>query len=539
MDQITGGALDRKSMVCVDHESNLIIGGTYLGQSTTSIVYQSDTLLSGVNLTPDIVVFKLDAAGNLLWLKRIESSKDQTLYGIVADKTGHIVLNFKNTADATFQGHTMTPGTTIMKLYPNGDYEWHNTLTGMYNYQSNNLLTLDCVDNIITGGNTSFHLTGVPLDTVYNGQDPIILYEQEADSIGLNGAMYPPASTDVNLVVIKFLPDGSLFWLKQFPTEAVMADISAEFGTEIVFNGLMFGDTITLDTVTLIKNDPAAYYEYYYVKLNEEGTALWAHTYFDNAYPWDIRMAPGGSVYFSASFPFTTTYQSTTIQSNGYQDVLVGRLDPAGVFEWAHAVGDQYTNQKSILSVNKNGDVAISGHTSNTGDFGRKFDAQGNLLWVNPDNGDFGNNGTGPMAFDPEGNMWLIGWYNGDFSMGPYEYSIWGGPTYTFIAKFSNQDISGPLYTCMQTGATPATQLASAIPVRLSPNPAGASVEISGPATFSKIRIFSVDGKWLADIDPGVDPVVQIVLQGINPGLLFVECIDRNGQRSIQKLVKL
>ncbi len=539
MDEITGSSLTTKSIPAVDHESNLLLAGTYLHYGAQSLVVQGDTLLSALNTTGDIVLLKMNPEGGLIWLKRIESDNEQYLQAMVADKTGHIILRFSHSAEATFSGVSLPPGITLLKLDPNGAHEWHNTLNGMFSSQYYNMLSLDCFDNIITGGNTTLHSTGVPIDTFIWPPDTIIQYQLAPDSIDLNGALYPPAGYQ-NMVLMKFLPDGSLSWLKQFPADAYIADISAEFGSDIVLSGTLHqADTLTLDNVTLIKSDTAAGVLQFYARFTEDGTALWAHSYFENVYPWDIRKAPDGSIYAGTEYYLTTTYQGVTFQSNGVQDILLFKLDSAGAFQWGRSMGDQYTNQISRLSVNKKGDVAVSGFTINSGEMGRKYDAQGNLLWVNPDNGDSGNNGTGPMVFDPEGNMWLVGWFNGDFGMGPYEFSIWGGPTYTFIAKFSDQDIPGPLYTCMQTSAIFAATEQTQEPVRLSPNPAGTSIEISGSTAFSKIRIFSVDGKWLASIDPPAEPTLEVDLSGFEPGLLFIECVDQNGIRSVQKLVKL
>ncbi len=538
MDEITGGGLMRESYPAVDHENNFILGGTYLNHNNKSIVVQGDTILTGLNPSGDVVVFKFNPVGDLIWMKRVASSKFIYLDALVVDKTGHIILRFTNEAPATFGNVTLAPGTTLLKLDPDGAYEWHNTLSGLDFYYYHNRLSLDCFDNIVIGGNTTLHDTDIAIDTMIWPPDTIIQYQQAPDSIGLNGVLFPPAGYQ-NMVLMKFLPDGSPTWLKQFPANAFLSEISAEFGSDIVLIGKMADDTLVLDNVTLVKSDTAAYDEVFYAKVSEEGMAVWARTNFTNTSPWDIRLAPDGSVYASASFYLSTTYQNTTIQSNGYHDVLLLKLDSSGALQWARGIGNASTNQVGTLTVNKNGDVAIAIDNTNSIDMGRKYDAQGNLLWINPDAGDLGNNGTLSMAFAPDGSMWVSGWFNGDFSMGPYEFSIWGGPDYIFMAKFSDQDIQGPLYTCMQTGATSTAQAQEEAPVRLAPNPAGASVEISGPMAFSTIRIFSVDGKLLTRIDPAAEPTLEVDLSGFEPGLLFIECVDQNGKRTVQKLVKL
>lgn len=538
MDQITGSGLFRGCKPAVDHENNLIIGGTYLNHNTKSIVVQGDTIMSGLNPTGDVVVIKLTPQGELIWVKRITSSKFMYLQALVVDKTGHIIVRFNDEGPASLDNVIFAPGTTLLKLDPSGAYEWHNTLTGLDFYYYNDRLTLDCFDNILIGGNTTLHNTDIALDTMIWPPDTIITYVQAPDSIGLNGTLFPPAGYQ-NMVLMKFLPDGSLTWIKQFPTDAYLMEISAEFGSDIVLCGKMFQDTLVLDNVTLIGNDTASYDQSFYAKLSEDGTARWGGTYFSGIYPFDVRLAPDGSVYASTEFYLSTSYQNITIQSNGLQDILLFKLDSAGVFQWARNIGGPATDQVGLMSVSKKGEVAITSGNTNPIDMGRKYDAQGNLLWINPKSNDFGNRGPDLMVFAPDGSMWLTGWYNGDFSMGPYEFSIWGGPEYTFIAKFSDQDISGPLYTCMQSSATTVSPGPEEAPLRLAPNPAEGFVEISGPVVFSKIRIFNVAGERLADFASPAELPVHIDLAGFRPGLFFIECIDQNGKRSVQKFVKM
>ncbi len=268
------------------------------------------------------------------------------------------------------------------------------------------------------------------------------------------------------------------------------------------------------------------------MKTDPSGSVLWAQPYFTGSFSWDLQMAPDGAVYLGMEYYLSTSYGNIQIQSNGIQDILLYRLSTGGLFEWAKTVGGRTTNSRSVLSVNKKGDVTVSGFTFNVGEQVRKFDKLGNDTWSIPHSSGSGNQGAGECVFDSHGDMWHIGWFNGDFILGSFNYSIWGGTTYVHLSKYSAQDTVGIVPGCdVVSGLAPQIKSSQ---IQVYPNPAIDWIKFETDSKIKDICIFNALGH-LVRCHPGTSTFVT--LDGLAAGIYFAVLKMDTGASLIGKFI--
>ncbi len=507
---IGGGAFERHGFMVMDQDDNLVIVGNYTNnnsQNKRPIIYQGDTIYSDMAYR-EIVLIQLDKSGTIIWNKRIRSTYLIQVIDVVSDQGNNTNIVFENYQKCVFEGLEFDPGQYILQIDQAGAYKWHNKISGM-RIES---LTRDCADNIIVSGNTTWHST-VPLDTLIFGTDTIVVYQQASDSVKVGSQIFPPVG-ERNLILLKFDASGDFLWQKQFPGRFQTTVISATYSEEIVLAG-MFLDSVYIDSIFLSPVVPGNQHRSFCMKADAFGAVLWAHAYFDGSFTQDIQMAPDGSIYVGLSYYLTTVFDNNQFQSYGVHDILLSKLSNDGFFEWASSVGGPNSDLRCVLSVNKKGDVAISGYSFNSGEQVRKFDKTGSVNWAIPDGPGAGNQGSAECVFDRHGDMWQIGWFNGDFELGPYNYSIWGGPIYTYLSKYVDQDTSGTAPECKMVSNAPLIQPRQ---FGILPNPASDWIHFVTTSKITKIQIYSALG----------DPVIQctgtcdqINLGSLHDGIYF------------------
>lgn len=145
------------------------------------------------------------------------------------------------------------------------------------------------------------------------------------------------------------------------------------------------------------------------------------------------------------------------IPAPGSQNMYISKLDAAGAFVWAKAIGGQGMNEITGITTDSARNIYIAGGFSNSADFDpgtgtmsmnsnggstdifvAKLDSNANLLWVKAIGGS-GTDQATALAVDASGDVYVTGNFTGsvDFDPGLATYSLFGYNSDAFVLKLS------------------------------------------------------------------------------------------------------
>ncbi|WP_438007367.1 protein kinase [Sorangium sp. So ce321] len=165
-----------------------------------------------------------------------------------------------------------------------------------------------------------------------------------------------------------------------------------------------------------------------------------------------IAADAGGDLWITGHFRGTIDLGAVRLQGDGYADVFVARLDPAGEVLWARRFGDAEWQASVDIALDRAGNAFVTGTFRGAIDFGQgplrnpagedifvaKLDAAGNALWGKRF-GDGSEQGGSRVAVDEAGNVVVAGQYTGSLDLG--DGALRGAGRYDiFLAKL---DASG------------------------------------------------------------------------------------------------
>lgn len=204
--------------------------------------------------------------------------------------------------------------------------------------------------------------------------------------------------------------------------------------------------------------------EGYLAKFNSSGVRLWA-TYYGGASQDVIRGStcdPSGNIFIggysnSASGIATTGSHQPVLA--GSSDAFIAKFDNAGVRQWATYFGGSSADQGLAVTLDKTGNVYLSGYTSSTNNiatagshqttrgggqdaFLAKFSNSGSLLWSTYYGGSATDNGLA-LSTDSSNNIYLSGFTKSTTaiaSSGAYQTDF-AGMEDAFFAKFDSTGV--------------------------------------------------------------------------------------------------
>lgn len=382
--------------IALDANENVYTVGKY--RNTVDFDPGSSAILLTSNGESDIFIQKLDSNGSLVWVKSIGGSSFDYANDIVIDANGAIYITgvFKNTVD--FNPGTGTNNFTsngqydafVLKLNSNGDYEWCVTYGGG-GYDYGNSISLDSFGNIWVVG--SFRNTvdfnpgnGTSNKTAVGGSDIYVLKlnflgnfgsvntmggndNDEATALAIDpfGFLYvtgtfegtadfnPGNSTtnltsngDSDIFLIKLNFSGGLLSGKSIGSAESdgATDILVDNYSNILLTGY-FSSTMDCDPSNSTFNLTSLGYEdVFTLKLDNMGNLLWGKAFGNNNFNRgnSIAIDQDGNVYTGGFFRGICDIDPGTnvvpINSNGYMDIFLQKLDQNGDFLNAITIGD-------------------------------------------------------------------------------------------------------------------------------------------------------------------------------------------------------
>lgn len=162
----------------------------------------------------------------------------------------------------------------------------------------------------------------------------------------------------------------------------------------------------------------------------------------------DISIDGAGNSYITGYFTSACTFGSTTLLSNGIDDVFLAKTDVTGQYVWAVKAGGAGSERGLSIKTDAAGNSYITGYFYGSATFGSvtinsagaqdvfvaKYDNAGNCLWAKSAGGAGADIGNG-IAVDNNGNVAVTGEFAGTASFGATSLASMNGTTDVFTTK--------------------------------------------------------------------------------------------------------
>jgi hypothetical protein len=386
-------------------------GVAVLGDGTAVVVgYAYETMdLGGNSLPPgggaDVVIGKLDTAGNHLWSARYGGAGDQWVGDVVADGAGNLYLtgSFEGTLDFGGLSSPLTAASNwdgyVAKLDAAGVAQWAIQLgdTGATRPRS---IDVDGSGNVAVTGHFEGTLTlgsqasssgedgfvarldpngAVVWGTTFggNGDDRgrdvafdgnnLIVIGWFANSIDFGGGPEPTAGGNDGFVA-KLNGSNALEWLVTVGAlgDQYLNDLAMD-GTDVVALGDANGNLSILGQETAADMD-----DVFVVKLDTDGSLVWSQHYVgsEDQHTGGITVDGQGNVWFAVSHEGRVNYGGELVMSEGDDDWVIVKLDPDGAHQRSLRFGDNDDQDPVALGTDDQGNLVVAGECQHDIDFG-------------------------------------------------------------------------------------------------------------------------------------------------------------------------
>ncbi|MEQ1906623.1 MAG: SBBP repeat-containing protein, partial [Pirellulaceae bacterium] len=313
----------------------------------------------------DTFISKLDGAGNFVWAKALGGAGDGSGSGIAVDGFRNVYTTgyFVGTADfdpgvGTFN-MTSAGGNDVFvsKLDSSGNFVWAKALGGASGDTANGI-ALDGLGNVYTIGN-------------FNGTGD-----------------YDPGSGTSNLIsagnddvfISKLDSAGNFVWAKAFSggNDEIGQGIAVDGLGNVYTTGYFFGTADFDPGAGTFNLTSVGNFDIFVSKLDSAGNFVWAKGLGGTigAVGYGMAVDGLGNVYTTGYFvgivdfdPGARTFNLTSASSAGNYDIFVSKLDSAGNFVWAKALGGINSDYGQGIAVDGFGNVYTTGNFLGTANF--------------------------------------------------------------------------------------------------------------------------------------------------------------------------
>ncbi|NPA46738.1 MAG: BspA family leucine-rich repeat surface protein, partial [Chlorobi bacterium] len=434
---IGGNNDDYGNDVATDAAGNVYVTGTFSGTVDFDPGPGTYILTSS---TPSMFVIKLDADGQLIWVKLIRSLNvggGVFPRNITLDNTGNILI-----AGIFFRGVDFDPGPNsyirysnihnkadvfILKLTPSGNF----IMQKQFKTASSSYSALNNITDLVTDNNNNIYTIG--------------LYRTRIE-VNPGLANYYLNSNVLQAYLVKLDSAGNFQWAKTWDTHywGWQTDLTMDLSGNLLVAGNFYGSS-DIDpgpgTYTINSNGNE---DIYLLKLDSDGNFIWAKTIggIDTDVVADIKIDYNGNILLTGFFegltdfdPGPGVYQLT---SHGGEDIFILKLNPGGQLIWVKGIGGTDADGGNAIAPDPAGNILVTGFFKSAVDFDPgpgvyTLTSHGGadifVLSLKPD-GSFGwavfmggNDEEGGMGIapDPQNNILTTGTFRDsvDFDPGP------------------------------------------------------------------------------------------------------------------------
>ncbi|WP_417370732.1 SBBP repeat-containing protein [Gelidibacter japonicus] len=535
--QIGGNGIVVASTITTDLNENLLVGGHFRG--TADLDPGEATANFTSNGYTDAFIQKLDADGNLLWVKKFGGISEEFAHSITTDTFGNVYMTgvFAYTVD-------FNPGGAAATLTANGDYD-----TYIIKYDSN--------------GNFQWvkQLGGIENDFGYairidlNGDVYICGFFRETVDFDPGESVYNLTSNgDSEAYLLKLNTEGEFIWVKQYGgvlSEYPLA-LALDTGGHIYLTG-DFKGTVDFNpgsgdaTLTSAGNE-----DIFILKVDGNGDFIWVKQMGSAGVDkgTSISVDAQSNVYTTGHFIQTVDFDPGdgvfNMASSGGSNIFVQKLDTNGNFLWANYMGGLGNDEGVSITNDADGNIIVTGNFFNRADFDsgagdlsltseggydmfiQKFDPDGNHIWLRQMGGS-GIDRTASTVIDATGKIYTVGYFQGsaDFNIGQSNGELTSYGSYDgFIQKLS-----------METMGLEESTLSSGLTLYPNPTKGDFSVAFKIEQPEVSVRLFSITGQVLMEDQFYNTKKIPLEIHQPN-GLYFLEIIDQQAKKTVMKIVK-
>jgi Ca2+-binding RTX toxin-like protein len=443
-----GTGSDTGYAIVTDEAGNVYTTGSFSGTA------DFDPGPGTVNLTSagsnDVFVSKLDSVGSFVWAKKLGGTGSDVGNGIAVDGLGNVYTTGSFFGNADFDPGAGTYNLTstgsfdvfVSKLDSDGDFVWAKKLGGTSSDVGNGI-AVDGLGNAYTTGR--------------------FLGSGDFDPGAGTSILTSAGSNDI--FVSKLNSAGNFVWAKKFggTSEDAANGIAVDALGNVHTTGNFSGTADFDPNAGSFDLTSAGSKDIFVSKLDSAGNFVWAKaisgTSFEDAR--GIAVDDLGNVYTTGSFSGTVDFDpgvgSFDLTSAGSNDIFVSKLDSAGNFAWAKAMGGTSIEDGRGIAVDGLGTIYTTGYFQGTADFDpgvgsfnltsagssdifvSKLNSAGNFVWAKKLGGTSYDQGNG-IALDGEGNVYTTGYFQGiaDFDPGAGTINLFStGGAGVFVSKLT------------------------------------------------------------------------------------------------------
>jgi hypothetical protein len=328
----------------IDNSGYIYITGSY-----NSPQFTFDTFTITNSGATDILIVKLDTAGNTIWLKEVGNQGYEWINDFFIDSFANLYLT------GSFYSSTINFGNTtltnvfpasfsdmfIVKLDSSGNEIWAKSAGGT-NYDSGRSIIVDQSGNIFVAGK-------------------IQSYSFTFDTLNFSGNIY-------KLFILKLDSLGNLLWINGFGDlgDGDIFKLVYDGNNNLYFTGQFSGPMIIIGTDTLI-NSNQNYFDAFLVKMDTSGNILWSKQFGgnldENGYALTIDNQGNiiGSIDFESPVIGLDTFQ---IFNNGTFNSIIYKTDPGGNVLNATNFGSTEIDYITDMTVDQFGAIFFTGSYS-------------------------------------------------------------------------------------------------------------------------------------------------------------------------------
>ncbi len=445
--------IDRGVSVAVDGSGNVYTTGYFQG----TVQFGSYQLVAAGDV--DIFIAKANASGTFLWAISIGGADQDFGWSIAVDDSNNVytlgsfsgTVDFNPGADTNNLISSGGVNSFFYKLDSAGNFIWAKAIEEPEVYTTS--LVLDTTGNIYISGEFAGTCDFDPGNGIYDLTSVNLFFD---------------------IFVAKYDNAGNIIWAKGMGGATYKGSYSTSVdAAENVYTTGWFQDTVDFD--------PGAGIFYLYSpgvknifisKLDSAGNFVWAKSFEDSAggEGFCITIDHSANVYTTGYFlgtadfdPGAGTYYLTA-DTAGYGSIFISKLDSAGNFVWAKAIGNGSDASGTSIAIDDSNNVYYTGWFWQTADFDpdtgvynlvsngehdvfiSKLDSMGNIKWAKSMGG-AGDDWSSSIAFNVPTDIYVTGhYYSTSFYAGTVTLinaDILGDTPDLFIAKLDNNIITG------------------------------------------------------------------------------------------------
>ncbi|MBI4699655.1 MAG: hypothetical protein HY744_00570 [Deltaproteobacteria bacterium] len=329
--------------VATDSSGNVLIAGFFGG----SVNFGGQHLPSqGGN---DIFVAKLGKDGKHLWSKSFGDQGDQRAESVAAAGAGDVLVTGTFVGGLSFGGQYLQaqyyPDIFLVRFDKDGKHVWSKSFDLGYKPGDVRGVAVDPVGNVLVAGSFGGSLS-------FSGGGDVLTSKGESD-----------------IFVAKLDKDGNHVWSKRF------GDAQQQYGLGVATDGAgnvvvtgNFDGTVSFGGQDLTSSGG----DVFVAKLDPDGNHLWSKRFGDASYQQAGAVAAddAGNVFVAASFAGAVNLGGKDLQSAGGYDIVVAKLNPAGIHLWSRRFGDAKSQYARSIATDGAGSAIIAGQLDGTVNFG-------------------------------------------------------------------------------------------------------------------------------------------------------------------------